>query len=78
MSNIGSIGLGTMGVPMAGYLRAGGHRLFVRTRSGVPEALVGAGASVCVDMTPIDRALDHSAMLRTLERLAHVEVGQKP
>ncbi|HRH90011.1 MAG TPA: NAD(P)-binding domain-containing protein, partial [Rubrivivax sp.] len=30
--NIGFIGLGIMGAPMAGHLLAAGHRLFVRTR----------------------------------------------
>ena len=34
-----------MGAPMAGHLLAAGHKLFVRTRSKVPEAL--AGATVC-------------------------------
>ena len=28
-----------MGAPMAGHLLAAGHKLFVRTRSKVPEAL---------------------------------------
>ena len=37
--NIGFIGLGIMGAPMAGHLLAAGHTLFVRTRSKVPEAL---------------------------------------
>ncbi len=40
--NIGFIGLGIMGAPMAGHLLAAGHTLFVRTRSKVPEALGGA------------------------------------
>ncbi len=43
--NIGFIGLGIMGAPMAGHLLAAGHQLFVRTRSKLPEAL--AGATVC-------------------------------
>jgi|TARA_B110000438_G_scaffold301258_1_gene355692 3-hydroxyisobutyrate dehydrogenase-like beta-hydroxyacid dehydrogenase len=33
MSNIGFIGLGVMGFPMAGYLKEGGHELFVHNRS---------------------------------------------
>ena len=47
MENIGFIGLGIMGAPMAGHLRAAGYPLFVHTRSKVPEALVAAGATVC-------------------------------
>ena len=42
--NIGFIGLGIMGAPMAGHLLAAGHTLFVRTRSKVPEALAAATA----------------------------------
>ncbi len=33
---LGFIGLGIMGTPMAGHLRAAGHELFVHTRSAVP------------------------------------------
>jgi 2-hydroxy-3-oxopropionate reductase len=42
--NLGFIGLGIMGAPMAGHLLAAGHSLFVHTRSKVPEALAGATA----------------------------------
>jgi 2-hydroxy-3-oxopropionate reductase len=47
MSNIGFIGLGVMGQPMAANLIAAGHHLFLRTRRSVPEALVKAGGIVC-------------------------------
>ena len=47
MEKIGFIGLGIMGAPMAGHLRAAGYPLFVHTRGKVPEALVAAGATVC-------------------------------
>jgi 2-hydroxy-3-oxopropionate reductase len=46
MSAVGWIGLGTMGRPMAGHLQSGGHRLFVHTRSGVPEAFANS-ATAC-------------------------------
>ena len=36
MAKIGFIGLGIMGAPMAGHLRAAGHKLFVHTRGKVP------------------------------------------
>ncbi len=42
---LGFIGLGIMGVPMAGHLLKAGHTLFVNTRSKVPQEL--AGATVC-------------------------------
>lgn len=47
MSDVGFIGLGTMGTPMAGHLQNGGHRLFVHTRSNVPEQVTSGGATVC-------------------------------
>ena len=49
MSDVGFIGLGTMGAPMAGHLVAGGHRLFVHTRSKVPDSVTAAGAVVCAN-----------------------------
>jgi 2-hydroxy-3-oxopropionate reductase len=47
MSKVGFIGLGIMGAPMAGHLRAAGHELFVDGRHRVPEALLKAGAVRC-------------------------------
>ncbi len=54
--NIGFIGLGIMGAPMAGHLLAAGHKLFVRTRSKVPEAL--AGATVCASPKEVAEKAD--------------------
>jgi 2-hydroxy-3-oxopropionate reductase len=51
---LGFIGLGIMGAPMAGHLRAAGHDLYVNTRSRVPAALADAGAVEC--KTPADVA----------------------
>ncbi len=45
--NIGFIGLGIMGAPMAGHLRKAGHTLFVNTRSKVAPDLLAAGVTVC-------------------------------
>ena len=44
---LGFVGLGIMGAPMAGHLRAAGHALFVTTRSQVPSVLIEAGAVAC-------------------------------
>ena len=44
---LGFIGLGIMGAPMAGHLRAAGHQLAVNTHGPVPEALVSAGVVTC-------------------------------
>jgi len=54
--NIGFIGLGIMGAPMAGHLLAAGHTLFVRTRSKVPEAL--GGATVCASPKEVAERAD--------------------
>ncbi|MGE5769772.1 MAG: 2-hydroxy-3-oxopropionate reductase [Betaproteobacteria bacterium] len=47
MSNIGFVGLGIMGKPMAGNLIKGGHTLFLYSRSGVPQELSAAGGKAC-------------------------------
>jgi len=45
--NLGFIGLGIMGTPMAGHLAKAGHRLFVHTRSKVRPEIAESGATVC-------------------------------
>jgi len=47
MSNVGFIGLGIMGKPMAANLIKGGHTLFLHSRSGVPQELASAGGKAC-------------------------------
>jgi 2-hydroxy-3-oxopropionate reductase len=47
MSNIGFIGLGIMGKPMALNLIKGGHTLHLHSRSGVPAELTSAGGKAC-------------------------------
>jgi 2-hydroxy-3-oxopropionate reductase len=47
MTNIGFIGLGTMGRPMAGHLLAAGHRLFLHDVAPIAPELVSAGGVVC-------------------------------
>ncbi len=49
MSNIGFIGLGIMGKPMAANLMKGGHTLFLHSRSGVPQELTAAGGKACAN-----------------------------
>ena len=44
---VGFIGLGIMGKPMAGHLLQGGHTLHLYSRSGVPQELSAAGAGTC-------------------------------
>jgi 2-hydroxy-3-oxopropionate reductase len=47
MLDIGFIGLGIMGQPMALNLLKGGHRLALHSRSGVPAVLREAGGTSC-------------------------------
>ncbi len=47
MIDIGFIGLGTMGRPMAGHLQAAGHRLFLHDVVPIAPELVSAGGVVC-------------------------------
>jgi 2-hydroxy-3-oxopropionate reductase len=49
MSNIGFIGLGIMGKPMAANLIKGGHALFLQSRSGVAQELTAAGGKACAN-----------------------------
>ena len=47
MSNIGFVGLGIMGKPIAGQLIKAGHEVFLHSRSGVPQELTDAGGKAC-------------------------------
>jgi 2-hydroxy-3-oxopropionate reductase len=47
MTDIGFIGLGIMGRPMAGHLLAAGHRLHVLGSSAAAKEMVAAGAVAC-------------------------------
>ena len=47
MTDVGFIGLGIMGRPMAENLMAAGHSLFLHSRSGVPDDLTAAGGTAC-------------------------------
>ncbi len=55
MSSIGFIGLGIMGMPMAGHLAAGGHTLFVHTRTPKPTPFA---ATVCATAADVARHAD--------------------
>ncbi|HEY7724136.1 MAG TPA: 2-hydroxy-3-oxopropionate reductase [Anaeromyxobacteraceae bacterium] len=45
--NVGFVGLGIMGKPMAANLLKGGHALHLHSRSGVPPELLAAGGARC-------------------------------
>lgn len=56
--NIGFIGLGIMGTPMAGHLIAAGHSLFLKSRRSVPEALLAAGGTACATAAEVAERAD--------------------
>ncbi len=58
MSNIGFIGLGIMGRPMAGHLLAGGHTVFAYNRSPVKQELLDQGARACGSAAEVAKASD--------------------
>jgi len=58
MSNIGFVGLGIMGKPMAGHLIKGGHTLYLHSRSGVPQELTGAGGKACASAREVAQKAD--------------------
>ncbi|MBT9597425.1 MAG: 2-hydroxy-3-oxopropionate reductase [Vitreoscilla sp.] len=53
--NIGFIGLGIMGAPMALHLVHAGHTLFVHTRGQVPESVAASSATPCADAAEVTR-----------------------
>ena len=55
---LGFIGLGIMGVPMAGHLLAGGHEVFAFSRSGVPAAVLEQGAKACASPAEVAQKAD--------------------
>ncbi len=58
MSNIGFIGLGIMGKPMALNLIKGGHTLFLNSRSGVAKELTDAGGKTCASAKEVAQKAD--------------------
>jgi len=58
MANVGFIGLGIMGSPMAGHLIKGGHRVYVHSRGGVPPALAEAGGLACASPREVGQKAD--------------------
>jgi 2-hydroxy-3-oxopropionate reductase len=58
MSNIGFIGLGIMGKPMALNLIKGGHTLFLASRSGVAKELIDAGGKACANAKEVAQKSD--------------------
>jgi 2-hydroxy-3-oxopropionate reductase len=73
MANVGFIGLGIMGAPMAGHLIKGGHDVFLHSRSGVPPALVEAGGKACANGREVARQAD--IVITMVPDTPHVEAA---
>jgi 2-hydroxy-3-oxopropionate reductase len=58
MGNVGFIGLGIMGAPMAGHLIKGGHQVFLHSRSGVPASLTEGGGKSCASGKEVAQRAD--------------------
>jgi 2-hydroxy-3-oxopropionate reductase len=56
--NVGLIGVGTMGRPIAGHLIAGGHTLFLHDLAPLPQAMLEQGASACATPRQVAEAAD--------------------
>src|SRR5260221_3036013 len=71
MIDIGFIGLGTMGRPMAGHLQAAGHRLFLHDVGPIAPELVAAGGVVCKSGKQV--AEESDVIITMVPDTSHVE-----
>jgi 2-hydroxy-3-oxopropionate reductase len=71
MSNIGFIGLGTMGRPMAGHLQAAGHKLFLHDVAPLPQELIAGGGVACKSGKQVAQEAD--AVIVMVPDTPHVE-----
>jgi len=73
MANVGFIGLGIMGGPMALNLQKAGHQLFLHSRSGVKEkALLDGGGTECA--SPAEVAKEAEFIITMLPNTPDVEL----
>jgi 2-hydroxy-3-oxopropionate reductase len=70
---VGFIGLGIMGRPMAHNLMKGGHSLYLFSRSGVPQDLVGEKGIAC--QSPKDVAKNAEIIITMVPDTPHVEAA---
>jgi len=56
--NIGFVGLGIMGAPMAGHLIKAGHQVFLYSIPSVPQDLVAAGGVACANSKEVASKAD--------------------
>jgi len=73
MANIGFVGLGIMGSPMAGHLIKGGHHVFLYSIPSVPPALVEAGGKACANGREVAQKSD--IVITMVPDTPHVEAA---
>jgi 2-hydroxy-3-oxopropionate reductase len=74
--NLGFIGLGVMGQPIAGHLVAAGHQVALHSRGGVPQALLTAGGKAYTSVREVTQASDIVfLMLPDTPDVEHVLLG---
>src|ERR1700751_5275507 len=71
MIDIGFIGLGTMGRPMAGHLLAAGHHLFLHDVGEIAPELIAAGGVACTSAKQVAEEAD--AVIIMVPDTPHVE-----
>src|SRR6201987_4642949 len=71
MIDIGFIGLGTMGRPMAGHLLAAGHHLFLHDVGEIAPELIAAGGVACKSAKAVAQEAD--AVIIMVPDTPHVE-----
>jgi 2-hydroxy-3-oxopropionate reductase len=71
MTNVGFVGLGIMGAPMAGHLIRGRHSVFLHSRSGVPKPLTDAGGIACASGREVAQKSD--VVITMVPDTPHVE-----
>lgn len=71
MIDIGFIGLGTMGRPMAGHLLAAGHRVLLHDVAPVAPELIAAGGTACKSAREVAEEVD--AVIIMVPDTPHVE-----
>jgi 2-hydroxy-3-oxopropionate reductase len=73
MANVGFIGLGIMGTPMAGHLLKGGHQVFLYSIPSIPPALVEAGGKACANSKEVAQKAD--IVITMVPDTPHVEAA---
>ena len=71
--NVGFIGLGIMGRPMAGHLADAGHTLFVYDINPAPEELLAKGATACSSSREVAQKAD--VIITMVPDTPHVEAA---